>query len=106
MDTLNATWKNDKSTFGYRMLQKMGWKEEKGLGKNESGIVNNIKVKKRDIGLGLGIEQTTDSAGLLGWNATASSFNDVLSVLKETYGASNSKKKKKKDKSNISIGLK
>lgn len=31
-DTLNQTWKNDKSRFGYRMLQKMGWKEDKGLG--------------------------------------------------------------------------
>lgn len=37
-DTLNQRWKNDKSGFGFKMLQKMGWKEDKGLGKNETGF--------------------------------------------------------------------
>ena len=61
-DTLNATWKNDKSRFGFKMLQKMGWKEDKGLGKNESGSVSSIKVSKREEGLGLGMEKLTDGA--------------------------------------------
>ena len=97
------------------MLQKMGWSEDKGLGKNETGIVEHIKVKKRDEGIGLGMVQSSDSAGLLGWNETVSSFNDVLKVLNESYG--DKKKKKKKDKkdtksssskktSTISLGLK
>ena len=113
--TLNSHWKNDKSAFGFRMLQKMGWSEDKGLGKNETGIVEHIKVKKRDEGIGLGMVQSSDSAGLLGWNETVSSFNDVLKVLNESYG--DKKKKKKKDKkdtksssskktSTISLGLK
>ena len=110
MDTLNATWKNDKSAFGFRMLQKMGWKEDKGLGKNETGITANVKVKKRDEGLGLGVEQTSDNAGLQGWNSTVSSFNDVLKVLNDSYGSKKKDKKKKKDKQKssekISLGLK
>ena len=110
-DTLNATWKNDKSGFGYRMLEKMGWSKDKGLGKDESGIVDYIKVKKREMGLGLGVEQSTDSAGLAGWNSTVSSFNDVLSLLKDSYGDQNKKTKRKKEKSNtnttnISVGMK
>lgn len=114
MSTLNSHWKNDKSGFGFRMLQKMGWKEDKGLGKNETGIVESIKVKKRDEGIGLGMVQSSDSAGLLGWNETVSSFNDVLKVLNENYGDKKKKKDKKdnsssskaKKTSTISLGLK
>jgi Pin2-interacting protein X1 len=109
-DTLNSAWKNDKTGFGFRMLQKMGWSEEKGLGKNESGITENIKMKKREDGLGLGVEKSTDGAGNKGWSQTAASFNDVLAILKESYGKSKKSKKAKTDKSapaqTISVGMK
>jgi len=103
MDTLNKKWKDDKSGFGYKMLLKMGWKEDKGLGKNETGSVTHVKVSKREEGLGLGMEQTTDGAGMVGWNATAASFSQVLNTLKEIYSKPevdvDTKKKNKKDKS-------
>jgi Pin2-interacting protein X1 len=109
-DTLNAAWKNDKTGFGFRMLQKMGWNEEKGLGKNESGITNNIKLSKREDGSGLGMEKNTDGAGNKGWCQTASSFNDVLALLKESYGTTKQKKKKsraeKSEIPTISVGMK
>ena len=57
LDTKNQTWKDDKSRFGFKMLQKMGWREDKGLGKNDSGSVASIKVSKREEGLGLGMEK-------------------------------------------------
>jgi len=100
-DTLNATWKNNKSRFGYKMLQKMGWSEEKGLGKNESGTVDAIKLKKREEGVGLGVEKMTDGAGARGWSQTANGFSSVLDSLKATYGSRKSKSKSKsKDKDN------
>ena len=95
-DTLNSHWKNDKSGFGYKMLAKMGWKEDKGLGKNESGITNNIKVKRREDGMGLGLDDNNEGAKL---GSQVSSLNDVLNVLKNQYGSTSSpKKKKSKDK--------
>jgi Pin2-interacting protein X1 len=103
-DTLNATWKNDKTRFGFKMLQKMGWKEDKGLGKHETGTVSAVKVSKREEGLGLGMEKLSDGAGNLGWSATAKSFNEVLKVLNESY--KKKKPKVKKSVPKISVGMK
>jgi hypothetical protein len=107
-DTLNTQWKNDKSGFGFRMMQKMGWKEDKGLGKNESGIVDNVKIQKRETGLGLGSQDVVDNANR-GWSATATSFNAVLDVLKESFAKKGDKKKKVKKSAplpTISVGMK
>ena len=97
-DTKNATWKNDKTRFGYKMLQKFGWTEEKGLGKDESGSTTNIAVTKREDALGLGAEKMTDGAGAIGWNETTTGFNAILDALKSEYGTSKKSKKDKKDK--------
>ena len=96
-DTLNARWKEDKSRFGYKMLQKMGWSEDKGLGKNETGAVAAVKLKKREDGAGLGVEKMTDGAGAKGWSETATSFNSVLDTLKGVYGKDKKKRKKESE---------
>lgn len=96
-DTLNKQWKNDKTGFGFRMLQKMGWSEDKGLGKNETGMVSHVKVKAREQGLGLGLDGI-DVAGNKGWSETTTSFNAVLDLLKNNYsGKEKGKEKGKKD---------
>jgi Pin2-interacting protein X1 len=106
-DTLNQAWKNDKSGFGFKMLQKMGWKEDKGLGKNEEGTTAAIKVTRRDAGVGLGAKEA-DTAGNSAWSSKGSSFNAVLDVLKAAYAPKKDKKKKKVKKSvpKISVGMK
>jgi hypothetical protein len=111
-DTLNSAWKNDKKGFGFKMLQKMGWKEENGLGKSQNGIKSHIHVRKREEGLGLGMEHMKDDVvGSKAWSSTLSSYSEVLELLKSEYVNSNSsensevgdeevlieKKKKKKD---------
>jgi len=86
-DTLNAHWKqNVKSSFGFRMMQKMGWSEEKGLGKEENGITNYVKISKREDGLGLGMDEfQDDNVGSKAWGSTVSAYNSVLEVLKASY---------------------
>eukprot|EP01036_Dinobryon_divergens_P023197 gene23197-31517_t len=106
-DTLNQRWKNDKSGFGFKMLQKMGWKEDKGLGKNETGIVSSVKIKKRENSVGLGMETEVDIAGNTGWSDTVNSYNDVLAILKSTYTTKEKKnEKKRKATKSITVGIK
>ena len=108
-DTSNTTWKNDKSRFGYKFLSKFGWSEEKGLGKNETGITSAVKIKRREDELGLGMEKMTDGAGNKGWNETTNGFNAVLESLKSEYGSKDgdkSSKKAKKDKKVAKAGSK
>jgi hypothetical protein len=85
-DTLNAHWKQNKTNFGFRMLQKMGWNEDKGLGKEGTGITNFVKLSKREDGLGLGMDKVQDDmVGSKAWASTISSYNSVLEVLKAAY---------------------
>lgn len=101
-DTLNRGWRDDKTNFGFRMLQKMGWKEDAGLGKDEDGITENVKLKRREAGQGLGVDDK--DVGEQGWSSTAKGFNNILSALKDKYGGSPSKKKKKVSSSSSSSG--
>ncbi len=104
-DTLNAHWHGTKhSSIGYKMLQKMGWSEDKGLGRLENGITNHVKLKKRETALGLGMEDVIDDGvGSKAWNSTVASFNGVLEMLKSQYqpDANDGEKKKKKKKRKI-----
>jgi len=105
-DTLNRAWRDDKTGFGFRMLQKMGWKEDGGLGANEDGRTEYVKMKKRENGVGLGVDDK--DVGDQGWSHTANGFNNILSTLKDKYGspAKNKKKKKSSSSSAIKVGIK
>lgn len=109
-DTLNRAWKDDKTGFGFRMLQKMGWKEDKGLGKNEEGMVDSVKVKRRGDNEGLGT--TKDQAGANGWTKTVSGFSAVLDMLNSTGTKSDPKikklklKKSKKNRETVQVRIK
>ena len=47
-DTQNKAWVEEaKSSFGYKMMLKMGWNEKTGLGKDGDGSVAHIRIKKR-----------------------------------------------------------
>ncbi|GLD92267.1 hypothetical protein PINS_up000800 [Pythium insidiosum] len=44
------------SAFARKQMEKMGWSEGKGLGKNEQGMATYVRVKKREESMGIGVE--------------------------------------------------
>ena len=98
-DTRNEAWAKDKSSFGHRMLAKMGWEEGKGLGKNKQGTVNNLRAVRRAESLGIGA--TTDLHGDEGFHVTKNNFLGVLERLKQEHDTGKDDKKKKKQKRKV-----
>jgi hypothetical protein len=79
-DTQNQAWSKDASRFGARMLQQMGWKEGRGLGKKEDGAVAHVKVEKRRDALGLGA-QPASAGGEAALSAAISDYDSLLQSL-------------------------
>lgn len=50
------------SNMGFKMLQKMGWKEEKGLGKEGKGITAPVEATTHTGHVGIGKEQEYNTA--------------------------------------------
>jgi len=106
-DTRNTAWSSNKSNFGYKMLQKMGWKEGKGLGKEETGRVVNVRVAKRAEGLALGANE--DAANNGAFVDQIKGFNEVLAALNQSPASSEntkSKMKRKREPANSLAGKK
>merc|ERR1712159_114363 len=78
------------------MMKKMGWEEGKGLGKNNDGITEHVKVKKKDDKIGIG--KKGYDWGNEWW---ADSYNSALGSGKKK-GKGGKKKKKKKQGSDDS----
>jgi hypothetical protein len=86
-DTQNAAWKNDKGGFGYRMLAKMGWAEGKGLGRNEDGSTDHVRVKRRAEAAGLGNDVASSAvAASVTLAAAVSDFNSMLRSISKSGG--------------------
>jgi Pin2-interacting protein X1 len=100
-DHRNADWANDTSSFGQKMLLKMGWKQGNGLGKNQQGTSTNLRAVRREENLGIGAK--TDLLGDEGFSVTSRNFHGVLATLQAEYGdsskSSSSRDKRKEKKS-------
>ena len=80
-DPQNTFWSNTTNTFGHKMLQKMGWKKGKGLGINEDGNAEPIKLNANKTKQGLGCTGYDDT-----WLAHQDDFSAVLSELNDVAG--------------------
>ncbi|KAK2577251.1 hypothetical protein KPH14_003393 [Odynerus spinipes] len=72
-------WSNDTTKFGQRMLEKMGWTTGKGLGVNEQGMTEHVKMKVKNDTNGIGFKNDQDKA----WTEHQQAFDNFLSHLQE-----------------------
>lgn len=70
----------DRRSAGFRLLERMGWREGRGLGAQEQGITAHIRVKRPRDGEGVG--QREADARVQDWTRQAAAFDRVLSGLK------------------------
>ncbi|EAW48264.1 hCG34808, isoform CRA_a [Homo sapiens] len=95
VNTQNTAWSNADSKFGQRILEKMEWSKGRGLGVQEQGGPDDIKVqvKNNDLGLQATINNEAN------WIAHQDDFNWLLAELntcqrQETADSLDNKKKK------------
>jgi hypothetical protein len=87
-DTRNIEWR--KNNIGANLLQKMGWQEGQGLGKNGGSVVALRAVKRQD-GLGIGAKMNSEG----GKSESTNHFAAVLANL-QTHHQPNKQSKKGK----------
>ncbi|XP_057283475.1 PIN2/TERF1-interacting telomerase inhibitor 1 isoform X1 [Pezoporus wallicus] len=82
VDPRNSAWSKDESKFGQKMLEKMGWSKGKGLGAQEQGNTEHIKVQVKNNTLGLGATINYED----NWIAHQDDFNQLLAELNDCHG--------------------
>ena len=101
MDRLGSTVSESRSApvsnFARKAMEKMGWVEGEGLGKNSDGIAEHIKIKKREDAAGLGTEKMLETAG-----PSENWWADAYSSNLKTMQKKNKKKKDRGEKSDKS----
>jgi len=105
--TINESQGSAVSSFARRQMEKMGWQEGKGLGKNEDGMASHIKQKKKEDLAGLGADKTTEfvvDSTLKGGAKTSITggndnwWHDAFASKLASLGAKDKKKRHKRDR--------
>ncbi|XP_010409689.1 PIN2/TERF1-interacting telomerase inhibitor 1 isoform X1 [Corvus cornix cornix] len=99
VDPRNSAWSNDDSKFGQKMLEKMGWSKGKGLGAQEQGNPEHIRVKVKNDVLGLGATINHED----NWIAHQDDFNQLLAELNNCHGQGETEPSVKKQKKTFSL---
>ncbi|TRZ13532.1 hypothetical protein HGM15179_013583 [Zosterops borbonicus] len=99
VDPRNSAWSNDDSKFGQKMLEKMGWSKGKGLGAQEQGNPEHIRVKVKNDVLGLGATINHED----NWIAHQDDFNQLLAELNNCHGQGETESSVKKQKKSFSL---
>eukprot|EP01040_Poterioochromonas_malhamensis_P011274 gene11274-12282_t len=96
---------NKPSAYAMKLMEKMGWKEGQGLGRNEDGIVKHVAIQKREENIGLGHDKlitTTETMNDNWWGKsfaqTLATFTANISTSSDSEDEAKKKKQKKKEK--------
>jgi Pin2-interacting protein X1 len=97
---LNHSGASKPSNYALKLMEKMGWKEGQGLGKNADGMSSHVVVHKREDGLGLGLgKESKDSQN--GQTLSDHWWHSDFSCRLQAFSSAivgDKKDKKKKDK--------
>ncbi|XP_004614809.2 PIN2/TERF1-interacting telomerase inhibitor 1 [Sorex araneus] len=99
VDPQNTAWSNDESKFGQRMLEKMGWSKGKGLGAQEQGATEHIRVRVKNNNLGLGATVNNED----NWIAHQDDFNQLLAALNSHHRQEAADASERKGKKSFSL---
>ncbi|CAH2245616.1 PIN2 TERF1-interacting telomerase inhibitor 1 [Pelobates cultripes] len=99
VDPRNSAWSKDESKFGQKMLEKMGWSKGKGLGAQEQGSVDHIKVQVKNNSFGLGASVKHED----NWIAHQDDFNQILAELNDCHGTPNPELSQDNEKKTFSL---
>ncbi|RUS17186.1 hypothetical protein BC937DRAFT_90290 [Endogone sp. FLAS-F59071] len=78
-DPNNLQWSRDTNKFGYKMLANMGWVPGKGLGLNENGGQEHVKISLKENNYGVG----ANKKNVDNWLENSSAFTKLLQELNE-----------------------
>lgn len=74
-------WAQNENKFGQKLMEKMGWTAGKGLGTNEDGMTEHIKVRVKSDNRGVGYsKQEYDNV----WLDHQDDFDAVLAALNQS----------------------
>lgn len=95
---LNESVATGPNEFARKQLEKLGWKEGTGLGKNRDGRAEHIRVTKRRDGQAIGAASTEIDPVVTGDQWWKSSVGNTLARLAAAKKQKKSKKSKKEEK--------
>ncbi|XP_066482568.1 PIN2/TERF1-interacting telomerase inhibitor 1 [Tiliqua scincoides] len=99
VDPRNSAWSKDESKFGQKMLERMGWSKGKGLGAQEQGNTEHIKVHVKNNSLGLGASVSQED----NWIAHQDDFNQLLADLNDCHKQDNAETVSREENKTFSL---
>ncbi|KEG05786.1 Pin2-interacting protein X1 [Trypanosoma grayi] len=94
-DDPNGTrWSKSEKNIGKSLLQRSGWTEGSGLGKNQEGVTSHVKTRRKDGVMGVGYEGGVQET----WSTQSVGFADVLSRIKSAVNTDSPDSDKKRNK--------
>ncbi|VDO27132.1 unnamed protein product [Haemonchus placei] len=107
VDPQNVQWKNDVQKISRKLMERMGWSDGDGLGRNCQGSSSNVKLKANYTGKGLGADKLASYDST--WIGHHDDFADLLNALnknKEQKATTDEEKQERAKKISLELNSK